>query len=57
MGLLHDGQWEPDATREQCDHDTFDARIGPDLDWTAPHDRAALADPLCAGTGVGACRR
>ncbi|QLD84166.1 glutathione S-transferase C-terminal domain-containing protein [Natronomonas halophila] len=27
MGLLHDGEWEPDATRDQYDHDTFDDRI------------------------------
>lgn len=37
MGLLHDGQWEPDATREQYDHDTFDGRIGPGPDSGAPH--------------------
>ncbi|QLG49564.1 glutathione S-transferase family protein [Natrinema halophilum] len=27
MGLLHDGEWDPDATRDQYDHDTFDDRI------------------------------
>lgn len=27
MGLLHDGKWEPDATHDQYDHDTFDDRI------------------------------
>jgi len=27
MGLLHDGEWEPEASREQYDHDAFDDRI------------------------------
>jgi putative glutathione S-transferase len=27
MGLLHDGQWKPDATRDQYDHDAFDDSI------------------------------
>ena len=42
MGLLHDGQWEPDATREQYEHDTFDARIGPDARFPAEADRYHL---------------
>jgi putative glutathione S-transferase len=33
MGLLHDGEWDPDATRDQYDHDTFDARIAPDTEF------------------------
>ncbi|AXG08694.1 glutathione S-transferase family protein [Haloplanus rubicundus] len=32
MGLLHDGEWDPDATRGQYDHDTFDAAVGPGTD-------------------------
>jgi putative glutathione S-transferase len=32
MGLLRDGEWQPDATRDQFDHDAFDARIGTDAD-------------------------
>jgi len=27
MGLLHNGEWEPDATRDQYTHDTFDDQI------------------------------
>jgi putative glutathione S-transferase len=27
MGVLHDGVWEPDATRDQYEHDTFDDRV------------------------------
>jgi putative glutathione S-transferase len=27
MGLLHDGEWEPSATRDQYEHDTFDDSI------------------------------
>lgn len=27
MGLLHDGEWEPAATRDRDSHDTFDDRI------------------------------
>jgi len=27
MGLLHDGEWDPDATRDQYDPDSFDNRI------------------------------
>ena len=29
MGLLHDGEWESDATRDRYDHDVFDAVAGP----------------------------
>lgn len=27
MGVLHEGVWEPDATRDQYEHDTFDDRV------------------------------
>ena len=27
MGVLHNGEWKPDAVRSQYDHDTFDDRI------------------------------
>ncbi|OYR40799.1 glutathione-dependent reductase [Halorubrum sp. Ib24] len=27
MGLLHNGEWEPDATRDQYVHDTFDEHV------------------------------
>jgi putative glutathione S-transferase len=36
MGLLHDGEWEPDATRDQYDHDSFDDRVVDDPDATYP---------------------
>jgi putative glutathione S-transferase len=36
MGLLHDGAWEPDAARDQYDHDTFDDRIEDASDATFP---------------------
>lgn len=36
MGLLHDGEWEPDATRDEYDHDTFDDRIENPLDAEFP---------------------
>lgn len=43
MDRLHDGEWVPDAIRDQYDHDAFEAWIGPDADWTAPQNRARLA--------------
>ncbi|WP_318567408.1 glutathione S-transferase family protein [Salinigranum marinum] len=36
MGLLHDGEWEPDATRDQYDHDAFDDRVEDAPDATFP---------------------
>jgi putative glutathione S-transferase len=42
MGLLHDGEWEPDATRDQYDHDAFDAWIGPEADFPAEAGRYHL---------------
>ena len=38
MGLLYDGEWEPDATRDQYTHDTFDDRIENSGDATYPAD-------------------
>lgn len=44
MGLLHDGEWESDATRDQYDHDTFDDRIesSRDAEFPAEADRYHL---------------
>ena len=44
MGLLHDGVWEPDATREQYEHDAFDDRIedSPDAEYPAEPGRYHL---------------
>ncbi|MFC6864266.1 glutathione S-transferase family protein [Halomicroarcula sp. GCM10025817] len=36
MGLLHDGEWDPDATRDQYTHDTFDDHIENAEDATYP---------------------
>ncbi|QCC49342.1 glutathione S-transferase family protein [Halobellus limi] len=36
MGLLHNGEWESDATRDQYDHDTFDNRIENSRNATFP---------------------
>ena len=44
MGLLHDGEWEPDATRDQYDHDAFDDRVAdaPGADYPAEAGRYHL---------------
>ncbi|MFT4884360.1 MAG: putative glutathione S-transferase [Natronomonas sp.] len=44
MGLLHDGEWEPDATRDQYDHDTFDDRVerSPEAEYPAEAGRYHL---------------
>jgi putative glutathione S-transferase len=44
MGLLHDGQWEPDATRDQYDHDAFEDRIdtGTEANFPPAADRYHL---------------
>ena len=44
MGLLHNGEWEPDATRDQYEHDTFEDRIenSRDANFPAEADRYHL---------------
>ncbi|SDY39328.1 glutathione S-transferase family protein [Halopenitus persicus] len=44
MGLLHNGEWEPDATRDQYDHDAFDDRVEnfEDANFPAEADRYHL---------------
>lgn len=36
MGLLHDGEWEPGATRDQYDHDIFDDYVEDSSDAEFP---------------------
>jgi putative glutathione S-transferase len=36
MGLLHDGEWEADATRDQYDHDSFHDRVQDDPNAAFP---------------------
>jgi putative glutathione S-transferase len=44
MGLLHDGEWEPHATRDQYAHNSFNDRIkdAPDAQFPAEADRYHL---------------
>ncbi|MBX0286849.1 glutathione S-transferase family protein [Haloarcula salinisoli] len=36
MGVLDNGEWKPDATRDEYDHDSFDSRVRAATDATFP---------------------